>query len=334
MTVTRWSVAVVSLILVALTSPVIAQSDVRRLNVEWREAYDAKKWDVAKEISGRLIASEPKSPVHPYNLACVLALSGDKDGALVALRRSVELGFPDAKLFAEDPDLASLRDTDAYRQGLATLRENLARQKSEFAAAMKKSPIKVVLPRGYDSMEKARVIIALHPFGGTADWIARQWREVADEFGAIIVAPQAVYRQGNGYQWGDTSEADAIFQRAYALLGSLKADRDQVVLTGFSQGAFMTFNLGMKHCEKFVGVIPVAGQYDPAMARPSGTSAKPKYVMLAGTEDRVIGSNRLAAEQYKAAGISVRLEAYEGLGHAFPEDRVKELAKALSRIWK
>lgn len=310
-----------------------ATTAVQETLAAWTEAYEAKKWDRAIELSKRLVELQPQSPVHPYNYACVLALSGKNEEAVEWLHVSVERGFNDAKLFAEDPDLASVRGLDGYQRALSSVRERIAKAEAQFEERLMASPVRIVLPPNYGEVEKAPVIIALHPFGGTPEWIVRQWRDVAAERGAILIAPQAVFRQNNGFQWGNVEHAEKVFLRAYRMLSDLKADRERVILTGFSQGAYMTFNLGMKHCEKFDGVIPVAGSYDPRFARPSGTSAKPRVVILAGSEDRATASNRIAEQQYQAAGIDVHLEVYEGLGHAFPRDRKNELLKAVGRIW-
>ncbi|MEM7260348.1 MAG: dienelactone hydrolase family protein [Planctomycetota bacterium] len=322
-------------LLVPNTTRVEAQatSDLRDTLGAWREAYDAKDWDRAIGLSKRLVEMQPESPVHPYNYACVLALSGKNEEAVEWLLVSVDRGFNDPKLFAEDPDLASVRSFDGYKKALDSVRERVAKAESEFDERLKASPVRVVLPPNYGELEKAPVIVALHPFGGTPEWIVRQWRDVAAERGAILLAPQAVFPQRNGFQWGNVEHAEKVFLRAFKLLEDLKADRDHVILTGFSQGAYMAFNLGMKHCEKFDGVIPVAGSYDPRWARPAGSSAKPRFVILAGSEDRATESNRVAEEHYKAAGIDVHLEVYEGLGHAFPRDRNRELLKAVGRIW-
>jgi hypothetical protein len=58
-----------------------------------------------------------------YNLACALALQGKADQALAALDQAIEKGFLDADFLKDDPDLASLRDSDAFKQRAALIRE-------------------------------------------------------------------------------------------------------------------------------------------------------------------------------------------------------------------
>jgi hypothetical protein len=67
----------------------------------------------ALELADRV---RPADPATLYDLACAYALDGRKAKALSALERAVAAGFADADRLAEDPDLGSLRGTDAYRK--------------------------------------------------------------------------------------------------------------------------------------------------------------------------------------------------------------------------
>ena len=61
------------------------------------------------EADLRLVRMAPADATVRYNLACSLALTGQKDQALDALERAVELGYGDAKHLLDDADLSSLR---------------------------------------------------------------------------------------------------------------------------------------------------------------------------------------------------------------------------------
>jgi Flp pilus assembly protein TadD len=54
-----------------------------------------------------------------YNLACALAVKGDKAAAIDALEQAATNGYRDAAAMAADPDLASLRG-DARFEALKT----------------------------------------------------------------------------------------------------------------------------------------------------------------------------------------------------------------------
>jgi serine/threonine protein kinase/tetratricopeptide (TPR) repeat protein len=63
-------------------------------------------------------------PDHPrlaYNRACYAALHGDRDGAILWLRRAVERGYADASNLAADSDLRAVREDPAFQELLAGL---------------------------------------------------------------------------------------------------------------------------------------------------------------------------------------------------------------------
>ena len=56
-----------------------------------------------------------------FNLACALALTGDRDGAIAAAQGAVAAGFRGKWYFGNDPDLASVRDDPRFQALLAEL---------------------------------------------------------------------------------------------------------------------------------------------------------------------------------------------------------------------
>ncbi len=318
----------VAVLVVLPQAPAQQTPEGAKLMQEMVTAYQAKEYDKAIEIGDRLVALEKTNPTHPYNMACLWALKGDSDKAVTWLGRSVELGFSDLNLLRSDPDLASIRETAGYKQAEAKMANKFEFNFEKAAAASK--PI-VVVPDGIDK-EKAKVIVALHPYGGTAEWIVEKWQKVAAEAGAVLVAPRAVRKvEGrDGFSWGVTDEADVLLKNALqALASEHKIKPDKMVLTGFSQGAFMTFNLGLKHADKFCGLIPVAGRYSSREAElAEGTSLR--IYMMVGAKDRAVSTNRRAKDTFTEAGVPCELVVYEGLGHAFPEDHEAELKKAVA----
>jgi dienelactone hydrolase len=86
----------------------------RDFRAEQRYRHAALVLEVAAQI-------RPGAPGVLYNLACAQALAGRRDKALDALRAAVDAGFADRRLLATDPDLESLRASDAYRRIAAAL---------------------------------------------------------------------------------------------------------------------------------------------------------------------------------------------------------------------
>lgn len=74
-------------------------------------------------IDRRLARLAPEDPTVQYNLACSLALTGDRDGALAVLERAIALGYADADFLESDADLASLRAEPRFADLLRRLRD-------------------------------------------------------------------------------------------------------------------------------------------------------------------------------------------------------------------
>jgi hypothetical protein len=113
---------------------------------KWAEAADAYRERVAAKpedgmawyrlgyclhVTGRLdeaIEAHARAAKFPglraaatYNLACAKALKGDTEAALTELERAIDAGFADAKTFAADTDLATLRAHPRFAQIAARL---------------------------------------------------------------------------------------------------------------------------------------------------------------------------------------------------------------------
>lgn len=75
-----------------------------------------RRFDEARDTLDTLQSMEPDNPYLYYNLACYHALRDETGDALAALKQSVKLGFKKVDDIRNDPDLARVRETDAYRQ--------------------------------------------------------------------------------------------------------------------------------------------------------------------------------------------------------------------------
>lgn len=323
------SAAVLALaILIPTTS--LAQQDARELSAAVSRAYAAKDYATAIELNKKLVKLEPKNPTHAYNMACLLSLSGKTDDAQVWLTNAIKLGFADGELLRNDPDLKPIHDTPAYKAALEKLKDT----DFDFKQAADASEPLIIAPENLDNTKPAPMIVALHPYGGTADWIVAKWMHLARENGAILVAPRAVRPVAgrNGFQWGSTEEADYLVGRAIEQAeSSYKVDQKHIVLTGFSQGAYMALQLGVKHADRVAGVISLAGRYDTGLAEQL-KDHKPRFFLMVGDKDRMLESNKTGARELRAAGAKVELQIYKDLGHAFPTNYEQELRKAMKFV--
>ncbi len=73
-----------------------------------------------------------------YNEACVLSKTAKLDEAIKSLGAALDLGFSDLKLLDEDPDLAALRDLEAFKELRAKSMELIAAKERLEAEKQKK----------------------------------------------------------------------------------------------------------------------------------------------------------------------------------------------------
>jgi polyhydroxybutyrate depolymerase len=138
----------------------------------------------------------------------------------------------------------------------------------------------VHVPPGYDGQQAVPVVIMLHGGGGTGRAAATEtgWGAKADQAGFLAVFPEAVARDpakpssfaANPQLWNDGSDRFYSGQKApddvaflNAMLDDLFArfavDRARIFVTGFSNGASMTFRIGAEASKRIAAIAPVAG---------------------------------------------------------------------------
>ncbi len=176
----------------------------------------------------------------------------------------------------------------------------------------------------------------MHGYGGEAPEMADAWREAAAELGAIVIAPRAIRRvKGAGYSWGRVDEAEFLVLRAVDHVASrYKVDPKRIVLTGFSQGAYLSLAIGLRNADRFRGVIPLCGGYHRNVIKEADPSAKrlPRFFLMAGDRDRGTPEMRKAAVDLEEFGARVRIVVYKNTGHHFPPDRIQATRDALKYV--
>lgn len=316
----------------------VDKAKVADLTQKLHQAYEKKNWDAAIAFGLEVENLDPKNSENLYNLACVYCLKGDAASGKKFLAKAVDAGFSEVTTIEKDEDFASIRSDPAFTAAVARVKDNAKKTSGDFKAKAEKSEPLIIVPEGIDAGKPAPLIIALHPFGGTAEYIVERWKDVAKKFGAIIVAPRAVQPEGTGFQWGSPDQAEIIIAKAIEIAKSKhKIDSERVVLTGFSQGGYMTYIFGLKHAAMFRGLIPVAGRWDSDDSLIPKDVAKdklPRVFIMVGDKDRTLEGNRAAAKALESAGFRVKPNEYQGVGHDFPTNRDEELTKALEFILK
>ncbi len=150
----------------------------------------------------------------------------------------------------------------------------------------------VHVPPKYDSKNPVPVVIMFHGGSGTARGAMREtgWAQKADTEGFLAVFPNATppdptkpIRFGsNGQIWNDGSGRfhagqknipDVAFISAMIddLIARFNVDRRRIYATGFSNGASMTFRVGIELSARIAAIAPFAGALwikQPRLDRP------------------------------------------------------------------
>ncbi|MFH2131584.1 MAG: PHB depolymerase family esterase [bacterium] len=138
----------------------------------------------------------------------------------------------------------------------------------------------VHVPPDYTGRSSVPVVVMLHGGGGTGKAAAFEtgWSSKADAAGFLAVFPEAMPPdpkrpsrfRSNPQLWNDGSDRFYPGQTAPDDVGFLNAmlddlisrfavDRNRIFVTGFSNGASMSFLIGVKQSRRIAAIAPVAG---------------------------------------------------------------------------
>ncbi len=163
----------------------------------------------------------------------------------------------------------------------------------------------VYAPSTYSSQRPLPVVVMLHGAGATGTGVIAEtaWSEKAEQQGFLAVFPDAVRADlstppgflTNPQLWNDGSGRGQSFLSGVddvkfldLLLADLAkkyaVDAKAVFLTGFSNGASLTFRAAALLPDRFAAIAPVAGPYWPLPAAPSRRPHVPT-LFIVGTAD-------------------------------------------------
>lgn len=306
-----------------------------RLEQKMGEAYRRGDYEAALSLAQQMLEvalPNARGPVH-YNIACLHALLGHKDEAFEALDRSVAAGMTDVSVYQRDPDLASLHDDPRWAALLGRLRE----LHETVAIDPNAQTVRTYVPPGLPPDRPAPALVVLHPYGGNAEAFLAHWKAASDDLGLVVIAPESPrVVSAEGFRWGSIAETEAIVQAAIERTAKEHPiDTSRIVLAGFSQGGQRALDVGLRHPERFAGIVAIAAaglHTIPPPKAPQGGG--PRILLLVGQADRpeILRGNEQALLELKKAGYTVAGKMYPDLGHALPPNTEAELTGALRWI--
>ena len=161
--------------------------------------------------------------------------------------------------------------------------------------------------------ETMPIVYFLHGLGDNITRLDNEFhfQQIADEFGWMMVIPQALSQSG-ATMWNAALTNSNIDDSGFlmALLDTLSAHHpvnlDSVFFTGFSMGGFMTHRMAIEHGDRITACAPVSGLITHTMA--SYTAVAPvRMLHIHGTSDPVVGYN--GNSQYFGGNLGLSVEA-------------------------
>ncbi|HEY3595604.1 MAG TPA: dienelactone hydrolase family protein [Polyangiaceae bacterium] len=177
--------------------------------------------------------------------------------------------------------------------------------------------------------ESSPLIIGLHGKGGSPERLgSRLWPDFPGR--AEIALVQGPERAGFGFEWFDwprqMSQEDlaavvgAAEEKLWPAIAALAHGR-KVIVTGFSQGAMMSYVLAARHPDAIALAVPISG-VAPFKLFPSGHASRAPLYALHGTSDDTVPIfwARATVAAFKDDGAVAELHEYPGVGHTITSE--------------
>ena len=191
--------------------------------------------------------------------------------------------------------------------------------------------------------EKPVLLVLLHGFGSNEDDLYALERFFPENY--IIVTPQAPVTIGKGrYQWyalertdknkteGNQNDLTASMELMQQLVEQLQetyeVSAERTFITGFSQGAIMSYHLGLIHPELMKGIGAWSGTiYDSLKERMKKKKAGNLQLFIAhGDQDIVIPYTEAeqSASWLEKKGYKPEFHGYKGMAHSVSAEELND----------
>lgn len=190
------------------------------------------------------------------------------------------------------------------------------------------------------------VIILLHGYGSDEKDLFELRTAFPKSY--LIVSARAPYNlPGGGYEWyepaqvnggrdGKKDEVDnsrhLIEQFIKQVVTKYKADGKQVYLMGFSQGAIMSYQVGLTDPEAVHGIAPLSGMIfeslKPMIKNTPALKQLRIFVSHGAADQRIpFAEGKAAVDYVKSIGLHPDFHEYPGMGHSISNEVLNDLVK-------
>lgn len=198
------------------------------------------------------------------------------------------------------------------------------------------------------SANPKRVIFAMHGFGDNAANFSELTKELplADTLWIVLQAPENLPFAGDGGQWYELfgnphpqlrSSCDKIQKTIHLLQSAGGFDWANILLFGFSQGAFVSLYTGITFPHELGGVIALSGYLGQAhrLSLHSGQRNKLPVFLAHGLSDQVV----FPAQHFETLDIlnhlgftKVTAKTYRGVAHSLCAEELFDIRSFIEGI--
>jgi phospholipase/carboxylesterase len=178
------------------------------------------------------------------------------------------------------------------------------------------------VPAGYAAAKPAPLVLMLHGATGSARGALRPFRELSDDAGLVLLAPES-----RGTTWdairGDYGPDISFIDRALTqVFQRVAIDPARLTIEGFSDGATYAIGVGLTNGDLFQRVIA----FSPGFLLPVNPHARPHMFISHGTRDEILPidqCSRRIVPQLERARYDVEYREFDG-PHTVPPDIAKD----------
>jgi phospholipase/carboxylesterase len=208
----------------------------------------------------------------------------------------------------------------------------------------------MVAPR---SGETKQLVVLLHGYGSDGNdliALAPYWQELLPD--AMFVAPNAPNAcdiNPAGFQWfpldldreisrltGNDIAGPVIAGFLNDLWQDTGLGPEDTLLVGFSQGAMMALDVGVRLEKPLMGIVAFSGGIVAPEQLGTIVQSKPPICLVHGAEDDVVpvGMSVVGCEALKKEGVAASLHISAGAGHTIAQDGLAAASTFIADIAK
>lgn len=173
------------------------------------------------------------------------------------------------------------------------------------------------------------VLMYLHGKGGNPAEDCKKWARVGSQFGWVVCPSGPEEAPNGGRMWSGGDARRIIDATMLALRAKFegKVQRRGNILIGFSEGAFVAMQVGLKDQATwskwlFLGASDQYWQYDITDALDANKRKVRRVYLLTGQNDQVAENTMKVGELLKKSRVRHIVKIVPGLGHEVPSDKM------------